>query len=81
MSDMTSDMIETATEAPHHAPSRKAVKTEFMVYFAIIFLATLPLATLTWALSAIRTRSFTEKGPMARAWTQARIITPMIFSA
>ncbi|MBW4708319.1 protein pufQ [Roseobacter sp. YSTF-M11] len=81
MSDMTSDMIETAVDTPSEAPSRKAVKTEFMVYFAIIFLATLPLATLTWALSAIRTRSFTEKGPMARAWTQARIITPMIFSA
>lgn len=81
MSDMTSDMIETAADAPHHGPSRKAVKAEFMFYFAIIFVATLPLATLTWALSAIRTRSFTDKGPMARAWTQARIITPMIFSA
>ncbi|WP_366523348.1 cytochrome PufQ [uncultured Roseobacter sp.] len=81
MSDMTSDMIETAMETSGESPNRKAVKTEFMVYFAIIFLATLPLATLTWALSAIRTRSFTEKGPMARAWTQARIITPMIFSA
>lgn len=81
MSDMTSDMIETTVETLQEAPSRKAVKTEFMVYFAIIFLATLPLATLTWALSAIRTRSFTEKGPMARAWSQARIITPMIFSA
>nr|WP_299968920.1 cytochrome PufQ [uncultured Roseobacter sp.] len=74
-------MIESTVEAPHHAPSKKAVRTEFMVYFAIIFLATLPLATLTWALSAIRSRSFTEKGPMARAWSQAGIITPMIFSA
>lgn len=81
MSDMTSDMIETTADTRHDARSRKAVKTEFMVYFAIIFLATLPLATLTWALSAIRSRSFTEKGPMARAWSQARIITPMIFSA
>ncbi|WP_316247427.1 hypothetical protein ROLI_040880 [Roseobacter fucihabitans] len=81
MSDMTSDMIETTVETLHEAPSRKAVKTEFMVYFAIIFLATLPLATLTWALSAIRSRSFTDKGPMARAWSQARVITPMIFSA
>jgi hypothetical protein len=61
--------------------SRKTHKTEFMVYFTIIFLATLPLATLTWALSAIRSRSFTEKGPMARAWSQAHIITPMIFAA
>jgi hypothetical protein len=52
-----------------------------MIYFAIVFLATLPLATLTWALAAIRTGSLTEKGPIKRAWSQARIITPMIFSA
>ena len=75
MTDMTSNLT---TEAPK---KRAGLKTEFMVYFAIIFLATLPLACLTWALAAIRSRSFTDKGPMARAWTQARIITPMIFSA
>ena len=82
MSDMTSDMMDTVdiAEAPREA-RRKTEKTEFMVYFAIIFIATLPLATLTWMLSAIRSRSFTDKGPMARAWSQARIITPMIFSA
>jgi hypothetical protein len=52
-----------------------------MIYFAIVFLATLPLATLTWALAAIRAGNLTEKGPVKRAWSQARIITPMIFSA
>ncbi|MEL7091988.1 MAG: cytochrome PufQ [Pseudomonadota bacterium] len=76
MTDMTSQ----ATE-PVAPKKRSGVKAEFMVYFAIIFLATLPLATFTWALAAIRSRSFTDKGPMARAWTQARIITPMIFNA
>lgn len=76
MTDMTSNM---ATEAP--ARKRNGEKTEFMVYFAIIFVATLPLACLTWALAAIKSRSFADKGPMARAWTQARIITPMIFNA
>jgi len=75
MTDMTSDIV---TEAPK---KRSSEKTEFMVYFAIIFLATLPLACLTWALAAFKSRSFTDKGPMARAWTQARIITPMIFNA
>ncbi len=82
MSDMTSDMMDTP-QAP--AASRESVRhknsVEFSVYFAIIFLATLPLATLTWAMQAIKSRSFTDKGPFARAWTQARIITPMIFSA
>lgn len=82
MTDMTSDMMQT--QAPAEAPResrRRTERTEFTIYFAIIFLATLPLATLTWALSAIRSRSFTDKGPLARAWSQARIITPMIFSA
>ena len=82
MTDMTSHLAETP-----HAPAalrenaRRKKGVEFMIYFAIIFLATLPLATLTWALAAIRSRSFTDKGPLARASTQARIITPMIFSA
>ncbi len=82
MSDMTSDMMETTQsgEAPRESVRRKT-SVEFTVYFAIIFVATLPLATLTWAMHAIKSRSFTDKGPMARAWAQATIITPMIFSA
>lgn len=72
MTDFTSD---------HPVARHKPPKTEFMIYFGIIFLATLPLATLTWALAAIRSGSLTEKGPIKRAWSQARIITPMIFSA
>lgn len=77
MTDMTSNV---APQTESHS-KRKSNQTEFMVYFAIIFLATLPLACLTWALAAIKSRSFTDKGPMARAWSQARIITPMIFNA
>ncbi len=60
-----------------HRPPR----VEFMIYFSVIFLATLPLATLTWLLAAIKSSGVPTKGPIARAWTQARIITPMIFSA
>jgi hypothetical protein len=79
---MTSDMMDTPqAPAASRETARRKNGVEFTVYFTIIFLATLPLATLTWAMQAIRTRSFTDKGPMARAWTQARIITPMIFSA
>jgi hypothetical protein len=72
MTDYTSNPPTT-----RHKPPR----TEFMIYFAIVFLATLPLATLTWALAAIRAGNLTDKGPVKRAWSQARIITPMIFSA
>ena len=74
MTDQTSDI-------PVAARAHKPPRTEFYVYFAIIFLATLPLACLTWALAAARSGSLTDKGPIGRAWSQARIITPMIFSA
>ncbi|GAB5447233.1 cytochrome PufQ [Gymnodinialimonas sp.] len=73
MSDMTSNTpVQTRSKPP---------KTEFFVYFAIIFVATLPLATLTWALAAIKSGSMTDKGPIKRAWSQAGMITPMIFAA
>ena len=74
-------MTDMTTQTPAQTRSHKPPRTEFMVYFAIIFVATLPLACLTWALAAIKSGSLTEKGPVARAWSQARIITPMIFSA
>ncbi len=75
-------MTDATTQTPTtQTRSHKPPRTEFMVYFAIIFVATLPLACLTWALAAIKSGSLTEKGPVARAWSQARIITPMIFSA
>ena len=72
MTDFTSD---------HTVVKHKPPRTEFMIYFGIIFLATLPLATLTWALAAIKSGSLTNKGPIKRAWSQASMITPMIFSA
>ena len=59
----------------------KPPRAEFTVYFAIIFVAALPLALIAWALAALRGGEMTNKGPLARAWSQARIITPMIFSA
>lgn len=79
MADLTSDAGHAASD--HVAARRRSAKTEFTVYFAIIFLAALPLAVLTWALQAARQRRLDVKGPVARAWSQARIITPMIFSA
>ena len=80
MSDLTTDLpVETTAEA---APKRKQdIRTEFMVYFAIIFVATLPLAFLTWGLSALRRFELPAKGPVKSAWSQAQIITPRIFSA
>ncbi len=80
MSDAAADIGSSAT-SEDIAHRRRSAKTEFAIYFAIVFLATLPLATLTWAASAVRRRSLQIKGPVSRAWTQASIITPMIFAA
>jgi hypothetical protein len=77
MTDQTSDFALGAERTVYH----RRPTTEFAVYFAIIFLATLPLACLTWALTAVKQLALPERGPVARAWSQARIITPMIFSA
>ena len=86
MTDHLTDLpIERPTDSTryavraHNMPA--APKREFYAYFALIFLATLPLAFVTWALSTLRMMRFPEKGPIAKAWSQARIITPMIFSA
>ena len=76
-------MTDQATDLPLYAPRARTgpPRAEFAVYFAVIFLATLPLACLTWALTAARTLSLPDRGPATRAWSQARIITPMIFAA
>lgn len=72
-------MADQTTDLP--IPRTRPPKAEFYTYFALIFAATLPLAILTWGLAAARQGRLPEKGPVARAWSQARIITPMIFSA
>ncbi len=77
MTDFTSSGAGDMLARPRHAAPRR----EYYAYFAIIFAATLPLAFLTWMLTALRRMELPEKGPLACAWTQARIITPHIFSA
>ncbi len=72
MSDFTNNDIETRSNS-------NAAKREYGAYFAIIFLACLPLALFTWILFAARNFRLPEKDPVQAAWSQAGIITPMIF--
>ncbi|MFK7876782.1 MAG: cytochrome PufQ [Paracoccaceae bacterium] len=74
MTDLTNHAVQDSSPR-----ARKTPKAEFTTYFALIFLATLPLSTLTWCLGVLRTGSFDRKSPLKSAWSQARIITPMIF--
>jgi len=78
MTDMTTDTgpLQPASRTKSGPPMR-----EYYVYFAIIFAATLPLTLLTWVLSAARRMELPARGPIKAAWSQARIITPRIFSA
>lgn len=77
MTDMTTDTIGAQPSRTKSGPPMR----EYYVYFAIIFAATLPLTILTWALSTLRRMELPERGPIKAAWSQARIITPRIFSA
>jgi hypothetical protein len=74
-------MTDFTTDAPMVRTRTAPLKREYYAYFAIIFVATLPLAFLTWGLTAARRMELPQKGPIAKAWTQARIITPHIFNA
>ncbi|MEM7519504.1 MAG: cytochrome PufQ [Pseudomonadota bacterium] len=77
MTDMTTDTLRASAPKSKAGPPMR----EYYVYFAVIFLATLPLSILTWVLSAARRFELPEKGPFKSAWSQALIITPRIFSA
>lgn len=72
-------MTDFTTDTPITRERTAPPKREYYAYFGIIFLATLPLSFLTWGLSAARRMELPEKGPLAKAWSQARIITPHIF--
>ncbi|MEQ6250788.1 cytochrome PufQ [Sulfitobacter sp. HNIBRBA3233] len=76
MTDMTN--LTNVTRKRSHS---SAATREYYVYFAVIFLATLPLAILTWTLTALRQMALPSRGPVKSAWSQAQIITPRIFSA
>ncbi|SLN32819.1 cytochrome PufQ [Pseudooctadecabacter jejudonensis] len=75
MTDLTTD---TPIEAKQ-SRNTNAEKREYGAYFVVIFFACLPLALFTYVLFALRNFRLPEKDPVQTAWSQAGIITPMIF--
>ncbi|MDW4499416.1 cytochrome PufQ [Sulfitobacter sp. D35] len=73
------------SDATLNAPARRSPgrrrTAEFHLYFLLIFVLALPFATISWARHVIRRRSLNLHGPLARAWSEADRITPLIFSA
>ena len=60
---------------------RASERREYAAYFALIFLAALPLACLAWMLSVLRHFRLPAAGPIRTALSQAGTIAPLIFSA
>jgi hypothetical protein len=77
MSDHTAN---GAMGSAGHRPVR-VPKAEFRIYFWLIFLVALPLGFITWTFALVADRRLPRLGPFARAFYDAKAITPMIFSA
>jgi len=76
MSDFTSDMKGVRTRSRDAANRR-----EYIAYFTVILIVALPMACLTWALTAARHMRLPRQSPLRTAWSEASIITSMILSA
>lgn len=75
MTDFTS---QTGTHQHHTV---RSPKTEFRLYFSLIFLLALPVGIATWGFRTATTGRLPAMGPVGRAWADARAITPSIFRA
>jgi hypothetical protein len=64
---------------------KKTIKFEYRIYFALIFLISIPLAVFAWAtcliMNIFTSNSEKNEGIFKRAWGHAQVITPMIFTA
>ena len=64
---------------------RKTMKLEYRIYFTLIFIISIPLAVFSWTLHLVlkgfRDGTEINEGILKRAWGQAQVITPMIFTA
>ncbi|MEM7745447.1 MAG: cytochrome PufQ [Pseudomonadota bacterium] len=71
---------QTANDVRHHRPHRPTI--EYRIYFAIIFVLSLPFTFVTCVLGLCRPDDEDANGKdfVTRAWNQASVITPLIFS-
>ena len=64
---------------------RRTIKLEYRIYFALIFIISIPLATFAWVtcliMNIFNSNAKKNEGIFRRAWGHAQVITPMIFTA
>jgi hypothetical protein len=58
---------------------KRVGRTEFGIYFALIFTLALGLHMVRWPFAVLRHLALPKDGPLACAHKDARAITPMIF--
>ena len=75
MTDLSSEMLQMSSDTKGCRHS----KSEYRVYLGLIFLAAVPFCTVIWAYTLIRQAKVPEQGPIQRALSEARTITPRIF--
>ncbi len=71
-------MADQTSNGPHLARHAKGPSLEYWVYFTLIFIVSLPAGLVNWLIGL--TRPEPNKGMIGRAWDQAQVITPRIFS-
>ncbi len=68
------------TSTPPHKPTGRRRGTEYWVYFTLIFVLSLPSASIRWVRDIAKQQTLNLRGPLARAWAEADRLTPIIFS-
>jgi hypothetical protein len=74
-------MTDYSVNVPKGGRTAKPGRLEYGVYFTLILLVALPVATIDWLASPLIRGRLPEKGPLARARAEACAITTMIFRA
>ncbi len=77
---MTDHSANGADGNDEHHPARTP-RAEFYVYFAVIFLVAIPFAILGWVGAMVMQGHMPDQNAIARAWSEAQAITPLIFRA
>ncbi|MEP4199396.1 MAG: cytochrome PufQ [Aliishimia sp.] len=77
MSDLSSEMSHMSNDAKRH----RHATNEYRIYLGLIFLAAVPFCMVIWAYTLIRNAELPAQGPIQRALSEARTITPRIFWA
>jgi hypothetical protein len=72
------DHTANSGHASHRYPARTP-RAEFVTYFALIFVAALPIVSVMWLWTLVTSQRLPVEGPIARAWREAGLVTPMLF--